>query len=131
MNKSTISTIFTAFLEAKPARNYCCTHTISNAGNKAIGTDASASFAEFSRKSWQAVINNPGKARGRYAELFGYAPTTAGGVRLFIKYEHIAELFEATPESIMKIVAWCIEHNISELSAKNMINAITVDHILC
>ena len=79
-----------------------------------------ASFSELFRKSWQAVINNPGKARGRYAELFGSAPTTAGGVRFFVKYELIAELFEATPESIMNIVAWCIEHSVSELSAKNM-----------
>ena len=105
MNKSSISTIFTEFPEAKPARNYCCTHTISNAGKKAIGTDALAYFAELFKKSWKAVINNPGKARVRYAELFGSAPTTAGGVRFFVKYKQIDELFEATPEIIMKIVA--------------------------
>ena len=120
LNNSEISTIFTQFPEAKPARNYCCTHTISNTGKKAIGTDASASFAELFRKYWQALINNPGKARGRYAELFGSASKTAGGVRFFVKYKQISELFEATPESIMKIVAWCIEHIVSELSAKNM-----------
>ena len=108
VNKSAISTIFTEFPEAMPTRNYCCKHTISNSDKKAIGTDALASFAEFFIKSWQAVINNPGKSRGQYAELFGSAPTTAGGVRLFVKYEQIAEMFEATPESIMKIFAWFI-----------------------
>ena len=120
MNKSAISTIFIEFPETKPASNYCCTHTIINAGKKAIGTDATASFSELFRKYWQAVINNPGKARGRYAELFGSAPTTAGGVRFFVKYEQIAELFEATPENIMKIFAWCIVHSVSELLAKNV-----------
>ena len=104
VNKSAISTIFTEFPEAKPARTYCCTHTISNAGKKAIGIDASAYFSELFRKYWQALINNPGKARGRYAELFGSASTTDGGVRFFLKYDQIAELFEATPESIMNIL---------------------------
>ena len=120
VNVTALKIICAEFPEANPAKGFCCTHTISNSGKKAIGNNGSASFAELFRKSWQFVINTPGKARGRYAELFGSAPTTAGGVRFFVKYEQIAELFEATPESIMKIVAWCVEHKVSDLSAKNM-----------
>ena len=43
------------------------------------------------------VINAPGKARYRYAELFGNAPKRAGGIRFLAKYEQIVELFEVTP----------------------------------
>ena len=50
------------------------------------------------------VINTPGKARYLYAELFGNAPTRAGGIRFFAKYEQIAELFEVTPEKIMDFI---------------------------
>ena len=132
VNKVAIGNIFTTFPGAKPARNYCCTHTIRNTGKKAIGGEGSAIFYKIFRKACQAVINTPGKARDLYAELFGNAPTRAGGIRFFTKCEQIAELFEVTTENIMDFIVWCIEHSVSELSAKNMMqqfNPLTVARV--
>jgi len=120
VNKGALGEVKRKFPDATPAENYCTTHTVNNAGKKAMGDEGVATFAHLFRKSWQAVINTPGKARGRFAELFGKSPTTASGVRFFVRYEQVAELFEATPERIMEIVRWCIENKVSELSAKSM-----------
>ena len=99
----------------------CCTHTLSNAGKRAIGggKDGSVSFTEQFCKMWQAIINTPGKARDRFAMLFGHAPITASGVRFFVRYEQVDEIYSKTPYVIMDIVQWCIANNVWEESAKN------------
>ena len=43
-------------------------------------------------------------------------------MRLFAKYEQIAELFEVTPKKIMVIIVWCIENSVSEFSEKNIMH---------
>ena len=96
VNKGAIVKIFTMFTKAKPARNYFCTHTIRNAGKKAIGGEGSAILSDMFQKYWHAVINTTGKARDCYAELFGNAPTPSGGVHFFDMYEQISDLFEVT-----------------------------------
>ena len=65
------------------------------------------------QNAWQELIWNPVKTRDRYAELFWDVPTRAGGIRLFAKYEQIAELFEVTPEKIMDVIVWFIDHSVS------------------
>lgn len=128
VNISAIDGIYAGFPQARPAKNFCCTHTISNAGKKAIGGEGSATYAELFRKNWQAVINHPGKARGRFAEIFGNAPSTASGVRFFVKYEQLAELFQSTPDRIMKeVIAWCVDRNVSETSSKAMMSTFNPD----
>ena len=120
VDKGKIGSIFTTFPEAKPTRNYLCTHTISNSDKKAVGGKGSATFAEMFQNDRKAIINTPGTARDLYSALFGNAPTCAGGIRFFAKYDQIDELFEGTAKKIMYVILWCIEHSVSEFSSKNM-----------
>ena len=103
VNKGAIGNIFTTFTKAKPARNYCYIHTISHAGKNSIGGEGLAIFADMFQKAWQAVTNTPFKEIYFYAGVFGNAPSRAGGIRFFAKYEQIYDLFEVTPACPPKI----------------------------
>ena len=59
--------------------------------------------------------------------MFGSAPTTASGVRFFVKYEQVAELATATPEKIMDIIEWYRKCSVSEDSLKSMMEAFNPD----
>jgi len=94
---------------------------------QSVGGEDTATYAENFCKCWQAVINTPGRARDRYSEVFGSAPTTASGVRFVVKYEQVAELATATPDKIMNIIKRFIKHGVSEASSMSMMATFNPD----
>ena len=81
--------------------NFCCSHTLNNAGKKMIGKDGSAPYAEEFRIFFQNVIQYPGKARDCASKVFGENVLNTGGVRFFVKYEQINQMLIQGVEKIM------------------------------
>ena len=78
-NKAALDTIESKFANVNLSRNYCCSHTLSNAGKRMIGPDGSAQYAEKFRKLFQKVIQHPGKATDLTKKVFGEPVLNAGG----------------------------------------------------
>lgn len=120
-NTAAIRLVYEEEEDANPAKNDCCSHTISNAGKKTLGDDGKASYAERYRKMVQAIINHPGKARDRASEVMEETVKRSGGVRFFQKWEQIAQNHEFTPERVLsEIVQHCIDNQYSPESAMKM-----------
>ena len=120
-NKSCLRLISKSCSDAQPTKNYCCSHGLSNCGKRVTGTKRSAQFAEKFRQQWQKVILHPGKAQQKAKSIFKEAPLTAGGVRIFVKFEQIHQISKVGVDTIMEqIIPWCISNKVSEDSSRNL-----------
>lgn len=107
--------------DANPTNNWCCSHTLSNCGKKALGGEGSGKFAEKFRKEWQSVVNHPDEARDKAAVEFGSGVKTAGGVRFFNNFEQVEQVHNYGPENVMDtIIPLCVKKGYSNISLTNM-----------
>lgn len=70
-------------------KNYWWSHKLSNAGKEMLGPTGSATHAENFRKLFQSIIQYLGKSRDHASRVFGETVLDTGGVRFFVKDEHI------------------------------------------
>ena len=116
-NKAALTHLKKLLADIQISINFCCSHTLNNAGKKMIGKDGSAPYAEEFRKIFQNVIQYPGKARDCATKVFGENVLHAGGVRFFLKYEQVNQIATQGVDKIMSdVLPTCKLHGWSQVS---------------
>ena len=113
-NKKALRLIEDKFANVKLAKNYCCSHTLSNAGKEMMGPTGSAKYAEHFRKLFQQIIQHPGKARDHTSRVFGEQVLDAGGVRFLLSISKFVKL------QIRVLIKFCYKFSLDAKSRSGL-----------